>query len=73
MVAKFPLSWKNAISQGLVIPYKMKNCSDCTENVLCDNCDKLVNQNKLFSAILNEIKREPPNEFGQMLPKSVST
>ena len=27
------------------------------KNVLCDGCDKLVNQNEEFSANLNDLKR----------------
>ena len=72
LVAKVPLSWKKSFSQGIVIPHKLKNCSDCTKDILCDNCDKIVNQ-KEFSANLNELKREPPNEFGHMLPKYITT
>ena len=30
LVAKVPLSWKKSFSQGFVIPHKMRNCSDCT-------------------------------------------
>ena len=71
LVAKVPLSWKKSFSQGVVIPHKMKNCSDCKDDILCDECDKLVNQRKEFSANLNELKREPPNDFGQMLPKYI--
>ena len=44
--------------------YIMKNC---------ERCDKLVNQNKEFSANLNELKREKPNISGQMLPKYIIT
>ena len=29
LVAKVPLSWKKFFSQGVVIPHKMKNCTDC--------------------------------------------
>ena len=58
LVAKVPLSWKKSFNQGVVIPHKMRNCSDCTEDILCDDCDKLVNQKKDFSANLNELKRE---------------
>ena len=73
LVAKVPLSWKKTFSQGVVIPHKMRNCGDCEEDILCDNCDKLVNQMKEFSANLNEINREVANEFGHMLPKYVTT
>ena len=58
---------------GVVIPHKMKNCSECKKDVLCDDCDKLENQNKEISANLNEMKRQPPNEFGHMLPKYITT
>ena len=73
LVTKVPLSWKNSFSQSVVIPHKMKNCSDCTKDISCDNGDKLVNQNNEFSAYVNELKREPPNEFGHMLPKYIIT
>ena len=32
---------------------------------------KLVSQKKEFSANLNELKREAPNEVGHMLPKNI--
>ena len=51
----------------------MKNCNSCTKDILCDECDKLVNHRKEFSANLNEIKGEPPNKFGHMLPKYIIT
>ena len=44
----------------------MRNCIDCKKDILCD---KLVNQRKKFSANLNELKREAPNDFSHMLPK----
>ena len=73
LVARVPLSWKKSFSQGVVIPHKMKNCTECKNYSLCDSCDKLVNQKKEFSANLNEIKREKPNDFGHMLPKYIIT
>ena len=69
--AKIPLSWKKSFSQGVVIPHKMKNCNKSTKEVLCVAFDKLVNQNKEFSANLNELKREKPNDLGHMLPKYI--
>ena len=73
LVAKVPLSWKKSFNQGVVIPQKMRNCINCTKDALCDDCDKLVNQNKEFSANLNELKREKPNDLGDMLPKYIIT
>ena len=73
LIAKVPLSWKKSFSQGVVIPHKMRNCSNCKKDVLCDECDKLVNQKKDFSAYLNELKREKPNDLGHMLPKYIIT
>ena len=71
LVAKVPLSWKKSFSLGVVIPHKKRNCNNCTKYILCDDCDKLVNQNKEFSANLNELKREKPNDCGHMLPKYI--
>ena len=68
---KVPLSWKKSYSQGVVIPHKMRNCNKCTKDILCDDCDKLVNQKNEFSANLNELKREKPNDLGHMLPRYI--
>ena len=73
LIAKIPLTWKKSISQGVVIPLKMRNCVDCTKDILSDLCDKLVNQNEEFSAYLNELKRQPPNDFGHMLLTYITT
>ena len=62
LIAKVPLSWEKSFSLGVVIPIKLKNCIDCKEDILCDNCDTLVNQRIEFSANLNELKRELPND-----------
>ena len=51
----------------------MRNCNKCGRDILSDGCDKLVNQNKDFSANLKELKWQPPNEFGRMLPKYITT
>ena len=71
LIANVTLSWKKSFSQGVVIPHKMKNCNNCTKDILCDGCDKLVNQNKEFPTNLIELKREKPNDFGHMLPKYI--
>ena len=71
LIAIITLSWKKSFSQGVVIPHKMRNCNNCTKDLLCDDCDKLVNQNKEVSANLNELKREKPNDFVYMLPKYI--
>ena len=73
LVVKVPLSWKKSFSQGVVIPHKMRICSDCKTDILCDECDKLVKQRKEFSANLNELKGEKPNDFGHILPKYIIT
>ena len=64
---------EKSFSQGVVNPHKMKNCSHCKEDILCEGCDNLNNQKKEFSANLNELKRQSPNEFGYMLPKYIIT
>ena len=50
LIAKVPLSWKKSFSQGVVIPHKLRNCTDCKIDSLCGRCDKSVNQKKrIFS------------------------
>ena len=71
LVAKVPLQWKKTFSHGIIMPHKLRNCDKCSKDALCDDCDKLVNQNKEFSANPNELKREAPNGFGYMLPKYI--
>ena len=73
LLAKVTLRWKKSFSMGVVIPHKMKNCTDCKKEILCDKCDILVNEKKAFSANLNELKRQAPNKFGHMLPKYITT
>ena len=73
LVAKVPLSWKKSFTDGYVIPQRMRNFNDCENDIMCDNCDKLVYEKKEFSANLNELKREKPNDFGHILPKYVIT
>ena len=73
IIAKIPLSKKKIFSHGVVLPHKMRSCNKCTKDILCDDCDKLVNQRKDFSANLNEMKRLPPNDFCYMLPKYIVT
>ena len=73
LVAKVPLSWKKSFSHGVIIPHKRRNCHYCKKDILCDICDELVNQRKEFSANLNELKREKPNDLGHLLPKYIIT
>ena len=58
---------------GVVIPHKKRNCTNCTKDILCDGCDKIVNQNEDFSANLNVLKREASNKLGHMLRKNITT
>ena len=53
---------------GVVIPHMMRDCNRCRKDVWCNEFDKLVNQDKKFSANLNELKRQAPHENGYMLP-----
>ena len=60
---------EKSFSQGVVVSHKMRKCGDCKKDILCDECDNLVNQKKEVSASVNELKRERPNNFGYILPK----
>ena len=73
LISKVPLIWKKSLSMGVVIRHKMKNCKKGTKDILCDECDKLANESKKYSANLNELKRQAPKEIGHMLPKYITT
>ena len=72
LIARVPLGWKKSFSQGVVFPHKMKTCCECTKDILCENCDEIINQKKEFSANLYELKRRAPSEFGHMLLKKTT-
>ena len=46
----------------------MRFCNECNDKKMCSICYNQINENKECEANLNELKRHPPNEFGQMLP-----
>ena len=46
----------------------MRFCNECNVEKVCNKCNNQINENKEFEASLNELKRHPPNEFGDMLP-----
>ena len=73
LIAKVPLSWRKSFRMGVVIPQKMRKGNKSTINLSCGGCDKLLNQSKDFSASLKELKRQPPNEFGHLVPKYIIT
>ena len=50
----------------------MRSCNKRVKDILRNGCDELVNQKKDFSANLNELKRQAPNEFGHMVPKFIT-
>ena len=72
LFAKVPLIRKKSFDMRVVLPHKMRNCGECKKGILCENCNKLVNQKKDFSSNPNEMKREPPKLFGHMLPKYIT-
>ena len=43
------------------------------KDIFCADCDNLVTQKKEFSGNLNELKIQPSNDFGHMLPKYMIT
>ena len=66
--AMLPRSWKKSFDSGMIIPTKMKFRNECNVKKMCDKCNNQINENKEFEANLNKLKRQPPNEFGYMLP-----
>ena len=59
---------KKLFSMGVVTPHKMRVFNKWSKDVLCDGCDELVYQSKEILTNLTELKRQGPNENGQMLP-----
>ena len=47
--ARLLLSWKKSFESGIIIPKKLRYCTECHENIICDDCDKKINQIKEFS------------------------
>ena len=46
----------------------MRRCNESKDGMLCTTCNNQVNENKELEAILNELRRKPPKEFGYMIP-----
>ena len=46
--SKVSLSLKKSFSHGVIIPHEMRNGNKCAKDLICDGCDKLVNQRKNF-------------------------
>ena len=61
-------SGKKTFNNGVIEPKKMRFCNECYIEKTCDKCNNNTNENQEFEAKLNELKRNPPNEFGYMLP-----
>ena len=66
--AMLPRSWKKSFDNGIIIPKKMRFCNKCKDGILCTTCNNQINENKVFEANLNELKRHKPNDYGYMLP-----
>ena len=47
---------------------KMRFCNEFNDKETCNKFNNQINENKEVEAILNELKRHPPNDFGYMLP-----
>ena len=48
--AMLPRSWKISFDSVNVIPVKMKCCSESKAEILCDDCNNQVNENKKMEA-----------------------
>ena len=68
LVTKQALSWKKQFDIGVIIPSKKRNCVNCKKDLICEDSDKLFNQTKMYASNPNELKRQPPNKIGHMLP-----
>ena len=66
--AMIPRSWKKSFDNGIIIPTKMRRYNECRNGIFCNECNHQINENEEFEANLKELKRQPPNQFGHMLP-----
>ena len=63
-----PKNWKKSFISGIVIPTKLRFCNECSKKKRFDRCRNQINENKEFKANINLLRRQPPNQFGRMLP-----
>ena len=63
-----PQSWKKSFNSAINVPTKMRFCKGCNDERMCNKCSNQVTENKENEANLNLLKRQAPNQFGQMLP-----
>ena len=65
-----PKNWKKSFSSGIkfILLFKKKRSKKCNFEIICHECNILVNENKHFEANLNLLKRKPCAYFGHMLP-----
>ena len=80
---RFSIDWTKTF-EGIKIPHRKQDCSDCDNKKICNNCilkpincevEKackscldLISQKKTYSTDINMLKRKPPNKKHQMLP-----
>ena len=68
LVTKQTLERKNQFDMKIRKPSEKRKCGNCTSDLICDDCDKLTNLTKIYASNLNELKRQTPDVFGQILP-----
>ena len=66
--AMLPRSWKKSFNNGVVTAVKVRRCNNCDGEILCDDCNNQVKENKDFEANIYLLKRHAPNLFGYLLP-----
>ena len=45
----------------------MRFCNECNDKMKCNNCNNQINEDKVFGAKLNPLRRQAPNLFGHSL------
>ena len=51
ILAMLPRSWKISFNIGVGIPVKMRRCKNCNGDILCNECNNQVNENKNLKLI----------------------
>ena len=47
---------------------KARFCKECTDKLTCKRCNNRINENEEIEAKSIQLKTQPPNRFGHMLP-----
>ena len=66
ITAMLPNSWKTTFNNGVLIPTKLRFCTEFNDKKMCNNCNNQSIETKEFEANLKKLKRHASYDFGYM-------